>query len=426
MHIVLHTLDRQLRSQRGRPWVVAYSGGLDSTVLLHALCQLSPKPAIRALHIHHGLHSQADQWQDHCRTFATSLGVAIDCRRVQVQRGEGIEAAARDARYRAFQAALGVGDVLLQAHHQDDQAETLLLRLFRGTGPHGLRGIPRQRELSVSGGKASLLRPLLDLPRQVLEEYAQRAGLDWVEDPSNADTAMDRNYLRHIVLPTVEARWPAYRKTLARYADIAGQSRAQPPAITVAASDSERRVVDLSKLRALAEDQRADALRHWLRDYQLAPSAAQLQDVLRVMLGASEDSMPVVVLGEWQLRRFQGRLYLTSLPDFDPRQHCRWDGRSPLVVPGAGTLSVDVAPDAPPLDVLVGFRQGGERCHPTGRGQSQRLKKLLQEAAVPPWRRDRLPLLYLQGELAAVADLWLCRGFEQALAGRRFRWRPCE
>lgn len=427
MHTVLQTLDRQLHTERGRRWVVAYSGGLDSTVLLHGLCQLPSRPAIHAVHVHHGLQSQADDWQRHCRAFAESLGVAFASTRVTVDTGDGLEAAARDARYRAFASALDDGDLLLQAHHLDDQAETVLLRLFRGTGPDGLQGIPRQRSLVLEGrGAATVLRPLLELPRTVLEDYARDHQLEWVEDPSNADPAMDRNYLRHRVLPVVAERWPGYRKALGRFAGLAAPRREHADDISGFSHDSARRVLEVSRLRALDEARRNRALRQWMSHYQLRPSAAQLAELQRVMLWSAADGEPVLAIGDWQVRRYQDRLYLTSLTDFDARQSHPWNGLSELDLPGAGTLSVNADPEAAPLALEVRFRQGGERCQPAGRGQSQRLKKLLQDAQVPPWRRDRLPLLYLDGELAAVADLWRCHGFEEALSGRVFHWQPAE
>ena len=427
MHTVLQTLDRQLHTERGRRWVVAYSGGLDSTVLLHGLCQLASRPAIHAVHVHHGLQSQADDWQRHCRAFAESLGATFASARVTVDTGEGLEAAARDARYRAFAQFLADGDLLLQAHHLDDQAETLLLRLFRGTGPDGLQGIPRQRPLVLDDGDAAtLMRPLLALPRAVLEDYARHHQLGWVEDPSNADPAMDRNYLRHRVLPAVAERWPGYRKSLGRFAELAAGSRLESVDISGFCPDSKRRVVELAALRGMDDGQRNAALRRWLGHYQLVPSAAQLQELQRVMLWSAKDSLPVMAIGDWQVRRYQQRLYLTALGDFDPRHRYRWDAQSVLTLPGAGTLSADREPNAGPLGLEVRFRTGGERCRPSGRGQSQRLKKLLQEVQLPPWRRERLPLLYLDGELAAVADLWLCHGFEDALSGRRIDWQPSE
>ncbi|HDQ9214135.1 TPA: tRNA lysidine(34) synthetase TilS, partial [Pseudomonas aeruginosa] len=188
-------------------WCVAFSGGLDSTVLLHLLAQLARSealPALSALHVHHGLQAAADGWPAHCQAVCRSLGIPLRVERVQVAVGGSIEQAARDARYRAFQANLGEGQVLLTAQHLDDQAETLLFRLLRGAGLRGLAAMPASRPLG--GGR--LCRPLLGVSRAELEAYAQTHRLDWVEDPSNQDPRFSRNYLRREIMPRLASHWP--------------------------------------------------------------------------------------------------------------------------------------------------------------------------------------------------------------------------
>ncbi len=413
--VLLELLEPYLDRPR---WVVAFSGGLDSTVLLHALNTLSERPPLHALHIHHGLQAEADDWQRHCEGFAKSQGIAFHALAVSVDDNASVEEAARRARYEAFDSFLEAGDVLLQAHHLDDQAETLLLRLFRGTGLEGLKGMPREREL----GDALLVRPLLGLSRSELENYAHQHQLDWIEDPSNRDTSFDRNYLRHNILPQVEARWPAYRNTLARLAGLAATALPEDSLsnLTFHTRKSAWTALDLEALRSLDEGDRNAALRQWLSQAGLTPSLAQLQALQKSMLWSSPDAEPVFELGEFQVRRFKEALYITQLEPFDAKLELTWDGGSVLELPGAGKLSA-LGGDQPER-FTVRFRRGGERCQPAGRAHSQRLKKLLQERGVPPWRRDRLPLIYLDNELAAVADLWVCADYVERLSTWRFVW----
>lgn len=406
-----------------RRWLVAYSGGLDSTVLLHALAQLEPRPPLCALHIHHGLQPDADAWQAHCEATCAALGLVCHSLRVQVEAdGDGPEAAARRARYRAFEDFLQPGDLLLQAHHLDDQVETRLLRLLRGTGVEGFRGIPEYRPL----GQAALLRPLLTLPRPELEAYAREQSLNWIEDPSNADTRFDRNYLRQRVLPLIAERWPAYRQALQRFSGHLAEGQVLPVADVQRQADSARPVIDLDALRALDEAGRNRALRHWLAPR--VPSAAQLREIQRSLLWSAADAEPVFELGGLQLRRFRDRLYQTELGSFDPDFVADWDFQSPLVIPGAGVLEAERCQRGglAASQVRVSLRRGGERCRPAGRGHSQSLKKLLQASAVAPWRRDRLPLLYCDQELVAVADLWVCEGAVATAEGWRLHWLPEE
>lgn len=396
-------------------WVVAYSGGLDSTVLLHVLATMKSRPELCALHIHHGLQEQADQWLQHCETVCERLGVSFSAVRVTVNSGAGPEAAARAARYQAFSAFLQSGELLFQAHHLDDQIETLFLRLLRGTGIDGMQGIPMRRDL----GKGELLRPLLSLPRAELEQYAGLQQLSWVEDPSNADARFDRNFLRQRVLPLIEERWPAYRDTLARFSVHAAESVTHS-AVAVGAASTKRTsgfsTLALGPLESMAEAERKSVLRHWLLQADLRPSAAQLAAIQRGLVLAAQDAEPLIELGAVQLRRFDGQLHITALPAVDAEFEQGWDFKQPLLIPGAGTLSAEACASGGLAadQVLVRFRRGGERCQPSGRGHSQTLKKLLQEYRVEPWRRDRLPLLYVGDQLAAVADLWVCEGFASA------------
>ncbi|MFT5576898.1 MAG: tRNA(Ile)-lysidine synthase [Bermanella sp.] len=405
-------------------WVVALSGGLDSTVLLHALAAMESRPALCALHIHHGLQGQAEQWLQHCESLCGDLDILFSALRVTVNAGAGPEAAAREARYQAFSGFLQTGDVLMQGHHLDDQVETLFLRLLRGTGIDGMQGIPPYRRLA----EAELLRPLLSLPRSALEAYANANQLHWIEDPSNADERFDRNYLRQRVLPLIGERWPAYRDTVGRFSRLAGQANTVSQDHKGAISHSSESLyarLDLVLLRAMANADRNATIRHWLSQYELCPSEAQLEAIHAGLVFSSGDAEPLFELGSVQLRRFREQLYITKLADVDASFERCWDFGQPLLIPGAGCLRAEISEQGGLVvdKVVVRLRQGGERCRPAGRGHSQTLKKLLQEYEVPPWLRDRLPLLYTEtGELAAVADLWICEGFTGP-GGRHLHWQ---
>lgn len=425
-----------LHSHRGAPhWWLAFSGGLDSMVLLHRLVTASQQasfPALTALHVQHGLHPDASRWASHCEQVCADLGIGCRVLPVTVDTGgkHSIEMAAREARYAAFESCLGPGDVLWMAHHQDDQAETMLMRLLRGTGPAGLAGMPYERAL----GQAAVVRPLLDTPRSDLEAYARHHQLTWVEDPSNQSLQMDRNFLRHEVFPLLAVRWPGYREGLSRTSHwLREQTRIEAQAleallVTRQACDRYGAYLVLEGLGDWLPGLRQALLRHWLAALGLAmPAAAQLASLDRDVVVARQDA-----IGQWLLdgrvfSRFRQRLYAHAAVSPgkagawpDPSESFRVNEVMRLTASagvGAGHLRAG-------LSLQVRYRQGGERCRPSGRAHSQTLKHLFQEYAVPPWLRDTVPLLYVGDELAAVGDYWVCAGFEAGMGqpGWKFHW----
>lgn len=409
-----------------RRWLVAYSGGVDSHVLLHLLLQLPDHPPIEAVHVNHQLQYQADQWVLHCQLQADRLGVPLHVETVTVHCGarESLEDKARQARYRVFEAMLQTGDILLLGHHLDDQVETLLLRLLRGSGSRGAGAMPRSRSIAYG----HLLRPLLETARADLEHYAQVNQLDWVEDPSNQSTDYDRNYLRREVLPTLSGRWPEYRQTLSRTAALLEESAqlnaelAEQDLHTLGLYASQPSL-PLAALAELSVARQKNIIRHWLLARQLPlPSSVQLQVVLDEVINARQDAEPLVAWPGVQVRRFKRELYaMKPLPGFNNAEVYPWDLSSSLQLGGIGVLSASTLPgsglDYSRLDrqsISVCFRQGGERCQPAGRSGSQSLKKLFQEYQVAPWLRDRWPLIYCGDILIAVAGLWICEGFQVA------------
>ena len=410
-----------------RYWL-AYSGGLDSHVLLHALHGLSdrqPSLTLGAVHVHHGLRPEADQWAAHCLAVCTALEIPCQVLHVQARPavGESPEDAARRARYLALQGVVGAGDCLLTAHHQDDQAETLLLQLLRGCGVAGLAGMPACAEF----GSGLLARPLLTHSRAELRDYAERHKLRWVEDGSNAETGYDRNYLRHEIMPRLRARWPATAAALTR---SAGHCAAAADLLqTLATQDlaSLRGPLPgtllIDRLRALDATRQDNALRAWLRELNLpTPSTAHLRQLRCELLTAAVDAMPCVRWPGAELRRYRKLLYaMTPLMAHDAEQVLDWDLRQPLTLPGgAGHLHVALS-SGHGLDaglrgqrIKVRFRRGGEICKPVGRGHHHDLRKLFQEAGVPPWHRERIPLLFVDGRLAAVVGYWVCEPYQAA------------
>jgi tRNA(Ile)-lysidine synthase len=418
----------------GSHCVLAYSGGLDSHVLLHLLHHLARHP-LRAIHVHHGLQAKADDWAAHCTEVCREMQVPLDLIHVDVRadKGQSPEEAARTARYRALRERLGEGEILLTAHHADDQAETLLLQLLRGAGLHGLAAMPER----AGFGRGLLVRPLLNFSRAALQEYATVHKLSWVEDTSNADESYDRNFLRRQVMPLLRQRWPAAPEVLARSAahcaeaahilderagellqSVMSSCRQGVPASM--AKEGAIRYCPIAPLLELAESDRRLVLRAWLRANGFRmPSAHLLERVLREAIPARQDRTPCLKWSEGEIRRYRDRLYLLKpLTPVPPHWHTPWRGDAPLPLPDGRTLHAvrekgpGIAPQFwRPQAIEARYRQGGERCRIFGRAGTHELKKLLQEAGLPPWERERLPLVYIDDGLAAVGRLWVCEAF---------------
>jgi tRNA(Ile)-lysidine synthase len=423
---------------RGRRLCVAYSGGLDSSVLLSALAALRVRErfVLRALHVDHQLQPQSAAWARAARRRARTL--RVPCRTIEVTvahgRGRSLEAAAREARYGALRGALARDEVLLTAHHQEDQLETVLLALLRGSG---VRGLAAMGARSAWAGSA-LLRPLLPVSRQQLEHYARVHRLDWSEDPSNADERFDRNYLRRGVLPLLRQRWPAAAATASRSAAHLAEARwlLEQLAATALQDARDGPALLVSVLRRLALPQRRNAMRQWLAERGLPPpDQRRLREICGPMLTARDDALPRVSWRGGELRRYANRLFAfdnCAAPP-PPRALERWDWRARPWLPlgGGGALGLvhdrhgDVRLAALPRLLGVGQRGGGERLA-AAQGRLA-LKDLLQMQGVAPWERAAVPLVLHAGRIIAVADLWLDRDYrsqDEAPEGRgRFRWR---
>ena len=400
-------------------YVIAFSGGLDSTVLTHVLAsnRESHQIPILAVHIDHGLQPASAAWRESCETFARELGVDFVGRQVNValDSGLGPEASAREARYAALRTLVAPGDWLLTAHQEDDQAETLLLNLMRGSGPGGLAGIGALRPFAAGW----LARPMLDVPRDALRDYATAAEIRWIDDQSNRDQILDRNYLRHEVLPRLDERWPDAATRLRRSAELAGEAALLLSELAeidrAALGDCPDRLA-LDRLREMSRERQRNVLRHVVRLLGLPlPGASQLRNIVDELVPARNDAQPLIRWPGAEVRRYRNQLYIIAADALGTTCDAGKpvDGNRVAVGPGLGTLVF--TPGAPAglsgtvirSGLELRFREGGEDFQPSGQAHTRKLKKLLQEAGVVPWMRERLPLLYSNGQLVAVADLWI-------------------
>lgn len=432
---------------------VAYSGGLDSHVLLSALSKILPSASLRALHIHHGLSPNADRWEAHCQQVCTELGITFETHRVEIDQGSSssLEKLAREARYAVFKQCVGTDDYLLMGHHQNDQLETILYRLMRGSGPRGLGGMPAQRSLGLGSGQ--ILRPLLNYSREALEEYAKSEGLAWVEDESNQDTHFDRNFLRSKIFPLLKERWPGFEQCWQRSASLCTEAEHLQIVLgeqdLLLAQTEYLNRVNIAAIKNFDEIRQRNLLRVWFRKLEQKclvpqPDYHSLQRILKEVIAAEEDAEPLV---SWsnsneagnekiEIRRFGGELYVlrSSREEEPPLKALEWKpAQTPVLTLNPSglypeTLQLEkvasVGIDLTDLsEFRISFRQGGEQAKPAGR-KTRSLKKLFQDYGVPPWLRERIPLIYSGDELVAVGDLFICENWqcEKGQKLYRFNW----
>lgn len=402
--------------QPHRRLLVAFSGGLDSTVLLHQLVLLrdavAPDLQIRAMHIHHGLSPRADSWVAHCQALCQHWQVSFSVAYVQLPTGgQGIEGEARTARYQALTQALLTGEVLLTAQHQDDQCETLLLALKRGSGPAGLAAMPDR----LTFAHTKLLRPLLNTPRAELEQWADLHQLSWIEDESNQDDKYDRNFLRLRVLPVIQQRWPHFARSVTRSAQLCGEQEQlldELLAEQLAALMSENGALQITPLNEMSEVRRFALLRRWLGYHQAAmPSRAVLQRLWQDVALSRDDANPRLRLGKYEVRRFQGALYWVAVIRVDRDHIYPWPAPfEPLAITGIGILAshsgeLAIRPPKPDEAVSVRFKASGLQ-HIVGRNKRRTLKKIWQELNIPPWQRETIPLLFYGEQLIMALGLF--------------------
>jgi len=421
-----------------RCYWVGFSGGLDSTVLLSVLAQQQASlPArLQALHVNHHLHPDADNWEQHCQHICAVMHVPIECRSISVkpEKGQSLEAVAREQRYKVFRKLVKKDDMLLLAHHQDDQMETFLLQALRGAGMRGLAAMPLFAPFELG----HLARPLLEFTRDELQVWADAQRLAWLDDPSNTNSRFDRNFLRRQVIPVIKQRWPSAAATITRSASHCSETLELLDAVAEEdlkhCAEDQGRVLPVAALHAMGTARAKNLLRHWLRNLQLPlPPAHKLEQIISEVFPARAERNPCVSWAGAEVRRYRGHIYgLELLPEIGGSDFILRQGEPTVLEHGLGTLCLTpslvgerlCAADYPPEGLRLRFRSGGEVCKPAGHAHQRPLKKWLQELKVVPWMRERLPLLYIGDQLAAVAGLFVCTPFAAGKdePGLRIEW----
>ena len=407
---------------------VAFSGGLDSSVLLHSLASIPEyKERVFAIHVNHGLSPNSKSWIKHCEKFCRVLGVNFIPLTIELENSKTNENILRQARYEAFFSCLEKGDVLCTAHHQDDHIETILFRILRGTGIKGLAGIEKYSQIEG----IDLIRPLISYSKKDLLDYGNKFKVNWIEDESNEDLSISRNFIRKKVIPNLKNdNWPEYKNSISYLSSKAKEANEILDEIAFldlkrCASESLDRL-SILKIRELSHARAMNVLFTWLGiNTHLGVSNKITDQVYKSIVLASENSNPVVTFGKrgesgsFQIRRFNNflrHLPLTETEILSNKKVWKWNTNNPLELP-TGTLSMQlslgkgISTQLTEPGISIKGRIGGERCKPEGRSKSQKLKKLFQEYRVPPWVRDRIPLVYVGNQLAAVSDLWVCEEF---------------
>lgn len=406
--------------------ILAFSGGVDSRVLLHLIAQYRkefPHTECMAVHVHHGLSSNADIWAEQCRKWCSDY--KIDCRieKVELTLGNQIstEQEARKHRYKALAKWMNDGDLLLTGQHASDQSESFFLALKRGSGPKGLASMAESGKFQ----QGIILRPLLSVSREQIEQFARQQGLDWIEDESNKDTRYDRNFLRHKVMPVLKSRWPAMEQSVLRSAKLCADQEALLQQLLteklaeMTGDNSELCINRLGKQTSLARNQ---LIRMWLEGQSsLMPSVRQLELIWQEVAMASHDANPKLVIASGEVRRYQQQLYfLPHLNDISEWSNVIQIGQELVLPDNIGTLKMSMVtkPNSHALrlpredeNVRVIFNPEGLSAHPTGRGHSRKLKKLFQEYAIPSWLRNRTPIIMYNDRLAMVVNMFVDKDF---------------
>lgn len=423
---------QSLQQQQPNKIVLALSGGVDSRLLLALLSRYQQTHGVvcMAVHVHHGLSENADQWALQCQQWSQQAGIKCVVEQVQLDHsGKSLEECAREARYQALSLHVGAGDILITGQHSDDQLETFLLALKRGSGPKGLSAMAQV----MPWRNGLIVRPLLTVPRTEIERVAQQLQLQWVEDESNQDTRFDRNFIRHQITPVLKQRWPHIHSAVQRSAELCAEQEALLVELlteqfeSALASDGS---LSIAILESKSERVRMQLLRMWFAEAQLRmPSRDHLVLIWQQVALATDDANPILNLGQIQIRRFAQCLYQV-LP---AEEISHWQAplyvEQCLILPdGVGELRLSASPmgelaltEQQVSQLSISFNPEGLTAHPVGRGHSRKLKKLFQEYGVPSWLRRRTPILLCGDEVVAVLGLFNCKPF--AGKGYKLDWR---
>ena len=415
-------LKPQIQAHNIKKICVSLSGGVDSIVLLYALNQsLGKGSSIRAIHINHNLVKDSESWADFCKKTCDQIQIQIDIHsvKVNIKEGFGIEAAARKARYQKLQRSIQEGEWLMPAHHQEDQLETILLRMARGTGIQGLQGIQKQ----FNFGKGKILRPLLDVSKSEVLGYARKNNLDWVEDASNQETYFDRNFLRMNVIPKLKERWPAFSSSVSRLSNISNQTSTllKELAQQDLGSNYPIKNLDIDILKNKSNGRVINIIRFLiLKNEMTVPSMKVLNSGVNILLNPKSVN-PTMVWNNYCIKRYVDKLYFLKLSELQPNQSNKlmhWSIDEPLILDEDGSSLAAIMAIGQGLSLKkcnknldVQFRKGGESIRPVGHKITKKLKKLFQEDHILPWTRDKIPLLYKKNELIGVGDLWFNQNY---------------
>ena len=405
--------------------VVAYSGGVDSHVLLHAIHNLKQQDhfnfCLSAIHIHHGLSRHADQWQTHCQQVCADLDIECQTANVNVQSGprQSLEAQARQARYNKLAELAPANSQVLLGQHQDDQLETFLLQLKRGAGPKGLSGMSRSwvsDHPSQPDKQVGFHRPLLDIRQQAILDYAKQHKLLWCEDESNQNTDFERNFLRHDVLPILQRRWPEISASVSRSAALCAEQQRLLDEVCetkLKQMQASANSLHLPALQLLSQSWLHQLVRYWLSELGIqSPSLAVLNQLKPEVLDAAEDATPILQWNDWQFRRFNQMLFVIAVKPLIDKQVLIWDGEPRIELPtGMGSLSFSQCTDSDieslTLDLKAGdisIQFGGysQRFTPKGSVHSKPLKQWFKQWQIPPWVRNQVALLRQNDQLLGI------------------------
>ena len=418
-----HSIESALTQYHNPPHIyIGYSGGIDSHVLLHLCASMAHlKEKITAVYVHHGLQLEANAWAEHCKKTATVLGVDFKVIRVNAiaSQGESPEEVARNARYTALKTLIETDDLLLVAQHREDQLETVLLQLFRGSGLSGLSAMPAFMDF----GKGVLLRPLLDTPKIAVDDYAKLHALSWIEDPSNQNNNFNRNFLRNAIVPLLKQRWPACDKTVARSAGHCSEAQLllseQAKKLFLPIFNVLDETLSISQLIAYSLTQQRLVIREWFQMLNLKmPSQAFIERVQSDVISARPDSDPLLSGKGYCIRRYRDKLYCLKVGEAEKIVASIWPkmqisfsfsaGQALYFMPSSAGICYDKWQKS---TVVVKARSGGEKISLPGRKGHHDLKQLFQEAGIAPWERAVIPLIYLDDKLAVVGDLWISADF---------------
>ena len=430
----LDIIERQIKPLLPNKFCIAFSGGMDSTVLLHVMKNIiDEKSQIRAIHINHNIVDNSKVWTKTCKSICKNFGIDIEIISLEVtHNGYGLEAAARDERYKKLKEKLYENEYLLTAHHEEDQMETVFLRMARGTGLDGLQGINEK----YSFGEGIIFRPMLEVSKTSVMDYAKEHQLKWVEDSSNQDTHFDRNFLRKKIIPQFRERWPSIASSVSRLSQLSAQN------IKILNQIAEEDIGPIANMNELPLakllDKSFERANNMLRYIILAngmsiPSMKTLQDGLKEMLDPETDKS-VIAWKDYCIRKYKNHLYFLSNSDLEPNKvdvKIPWEiGKTVNLGENIGTIEATfIHGDGLSIEkcknkLTISYRQGGELIKPIGHRINKSLKNLFQENQILPWMRDKIPLIYYQDELVSVADLWFNQNYvaSQNEAGFVVNW----